>query len=93
MEPSKKQNLVRNNKIKQLSNEYKIMQLQKDYESGIIKEEDLSDDEKDNLMELYKKQIETLEIELAMKRQELLSYKEKILKAIKKVTCKNKPKM
>lgn len=72
---------LRDNAIEELSNQYKIMQLQKDYEGGVIKEEELSDYEKESLMELYKKQVETLEINIAIKKQELLSYKEKILKA------------
>lgn len=73
-------------KEEELSNQYKIMQLQKDYESGVIKEEELSDYEKDSLMKLYKKQVETLEMNIAIKKQELLSCKEKILKAKQKLS-------
>ena len=62
------------------------MAVQKDYESGVIKEEELSDDEKENLIELYKKQVEALEINIAIKKQELLSYKEKILEAKQKLS-------
>ena len=77
---------VKENTIEELSNQYKIMQLQKDYDSGVVKEEELSSYEKDRLMELYKKQVETLEINIAIKQQELLSYKEKILKAKQKLS-------
>ena len=37
-------------------------------------------------MKLYKKQVETLEINIAIKKQELLSYKEKILKTKQKLS-------
>ena len=84
--PKKEEYTVRENTIEELSNQYKIMALQKDYESGVIKEEELSDYEKERLMELYKKQVETLEINIAIKKQELLSYKEKILKAKQKIS-------
>ena len=77
---------VRKNTIEELSNQYKIISLQKDYESGVIKEEELSDYEKESLMELYKKQVKTLEINIAIKKQELLGYKEKILKAKQKLS-------
>lgn len=84
--PKEEEYTIRENIIEELSNQYKIMALQKDYESGVIKEEDLSDYEKDNLMKLYKKQVETLEINIAIKKQELLSYKEKILKTKQKLS-------
>lgn len=84
--PEEDKYTVRENTIEELSNQYKIMQLQKDYESGVVKEEELSSYEKDRLMELYKKQVETLEINIAIKQQELLSYKEKILKAKQKMS-------
>lgn len=81
---------VRENTIEELSSQYRIIQLQKDYESGVIKEEELSDYEKDNLMKLYKNQVETLEINIAIKKQELLIYKEKILKAKQKLSLDTK---
>lgn len=84
--PKEEENTIRESTIKELSNQYKIMALQKDYESGIIKEEELSDYERDNLLKLYKKQVETLEINIAIKKQELLNYKEKILKAKQKLS-------
>lgn len=84
--PKEEEYAVRENTIEELANQYKIISLQKDYESGVIKEEELSDYEKESLMELYKKQVETLEINIAIKKQELLSYKEKILKAKQKLS-------
>lgn len=84
--PKEEECTARENNIEELSIQYKIMALQKDYERGVINEEELSDYEKDSLMELYKKQVETLEINIAIKKQELLSYKEKILKAKQKLS-------
>lgn len=73
------------NTAEELSDEYKIIQIQKDYESGIIKEEDLSECEKESLKALYRKQIETLKIDISMKKKEFLGYKEKIVKAKQKL--------
>ena len=78
--------IQRENTIEEISKQYKIKELQKNYERGIIKEEELSEVEKDNLADLYKKQVETLEMNIAIKKQELQSYKEKIVKA--KQRCK-----
>ena len=79
--PKQEEYTIRENTIEELSDQYKIMQLQKDYESGIIKEEDLSEYEKESLKALYKKQIETLKIDIEVKKKELFGYKERILKA------------
>ena len=86
IESAKKEYKEKRNTIEELSSQYKIIQLQKDYESGIIKEEELLYDEEEKLIELYKKQIETLEINISIKKQELLGYKEKILKAKQKLS-------
>jgi len=50
-----------------------IIQLQKDFEDGKIKEEDISKQDKAKLIQLYKEQIEALE-------KSIESYKNKILK-------------
>lgn len=84
--PKKKEHIARENTIEELSNQYKIIQLQKDYESGAIKEDELLNYEKDSLMKLYKEQIKTLEMNIAIRKQELLDYKEKILKAKQKIS-------
>lgn len=68
-----------------ISNKDKLMLLQKDYEKGIIKEEQLSDYEKECLIFLYKKQIKILEGDVDIKKKELLGYKEKILKVKQKL--------
>lgn len=84
--PKEQKYIERENTIEEISKQYSIMALQKDYERGIIKEEELSKVEKDNLAELYKKQVETLEMNIAIKKQELQNYKEKILKAKQKLS-------
>lgn len=82
--PKEKEYKITENTIEELSSQFKIIQLQKDYESGIIKEKDLSEYEKESLKALYRKQIETLKIDISIKKKEFLSYKEKILKAKQK---------
>lgn len=76
------------NDIDELSKQYSILNLQNDYESGVIKEEMLSEDEKADLMELYKTQIETLQSNIDAKKRELEEYKEKILNAKQKLSMK-----
>ena len=58
-------NIVNNNfkeniEIKQDEETTKIINLQKEYKAGNIKEEDMTDDEHKKLIELYKKQNEEL---------------------------------
>ena len=80
---------TKRNFVNELSSEYKILELQKDYENGIITEEDLSDSDKDKLTALYKKQIENLNTNIAIKEKEIQGYKEKILEARRKLALKN----
>lgn len=88
--PKEENSKIKSDFINELSSEYKILELQKDYENDIIKEEDLSDLDKENLTALYKKQIETLNINIAKKEKEMQWYKEKILEARQKLLLKNK---
>lgn len=78
-EPKEKLNKTKSNTIEELSKEYKILKLQKAYEKGIIDKNDLTYEEKDDLINTYKKQIETLEINIDIKKKELLRYKEQII--------------
>lgn len=57
--------------------EENLLELQKRYENGEIKEEDLSKEEEEALKKLYKKQIEE-------KKNSLEEYKIKIAKYLKK---------
>ena len=53
-------NFKENIEIKQDEETMKIIDLQKEYKAGNIKEEDMTDDEHKKLIELYKKQNEEL---------------------------------
>ena len=53
----------------------------KQYEDSAIKEKDLTEEEKEKLIELYKEQISTIENNIATKLKELEFYKQKIMAA------------
>ena len=57
--------------IKQDEEEIKILNLQKKYKSGEIKEEDMTDEEHKRLIELYKKQNEELKEKIEAKRKHI----------------------
>ena len=63
----------------------KLLELQKCFEEGIIKEEDLSEEQKSSLEELYKKQIEDLQRNIDKNKNDLKLYKEKIVNIRKKM--------
>lgn len=56
-----------------------LLQLQKDYEAGTIKEIDLSEEQKNNLAKLYQRQIQDLQKDIQSYKMTLQSYKEKII--------------
>lgn len=62
-----------------------LLELQKNYEQGTIKEEDLSQEEKDSLIELYEKQIEDLQNDIDDNKRAFEMYKEKIVNIRKKI--------
>lgn len=68
-----------NNLIKELEEKRKIIELQNKYESNIIREEELSEEEKERLTELYKEQIKTLENNILNYQQSLRIYRNKII--------------
>ncbi len=82
--PPKKE--IVNTPAKGIFNQYEVMSLQKAFEAGEIKEDDLAEEEKESLKKLYQKQIETLEINILLKKKELLRYKEKILEVKQKIS-------
>lgn len=67
-----------NNFINEFEHSRKILSLQKDFEVGIVKEEDLTEEEKSNLMNLYRKQIEDLNKDISSYQRALKMYDEKI---------------
>ncbi len=70
-------------KIKAIeTDETRLLKLQKSYESGEVKEEDLTDEQVNKLLELYQDQIDGLRISNERRKQKLLEYREKMKKAI-----------
>lgn len=88
-------NIFFNKKVKKVSNNVEIstenifidtfeeqkqlLNLQRKLEKGIIKETDLTEEEKDNLTKLYNRQIEDLKKDINVYNQALKTYKEKII--------------
>ena len=58
--------------------ETKLLKLQKQYHSGEIKEEDLTEEQANSLCELYDKQIEILKKSNKLKKQKLAEYRRKL---------------
>lgn len=58
-----------------ISKDTNILDLQKKYREGLIKEEDLTEEQYQCLLTLYNKQIDELKTTLNMKKQELRNYK------------------
>lgn len=72
------------NVINEFKQERKIAELQKKYENNVIIEEDLTETEKENLVKLYKEQIDTIENNIQTELTKLDFYKQKIILARKK---------
>lgn len=75
----------KNNFITDLKEKREILTLQEQFETGKILEENISDDQKNHLINLYKEQIKTLEENLNMYKNKLETYKTKIIEAKKKI--------
>lgn len=58
--------------------ETKLLKLQKQYRSGIIKEEELTEEQVNSLCTLYDKQIASLKKSNNMRKQKLLEYRKKL---------------
>lgn len=71
-------------RVKVFSTDFTV-ELQKDYEAGIIKEENLTEEQYNNLMELYNKQIDNYKTSINMKKAELENYKNRITQLRKKL--------
>lgn len=77
--------IKQNNNIKNdFEQKRKITELQEKYESDVIREEDLTEAEKENLVKLYKEQIDTIENNIQTGLKELDFYKQKIIVAREK---------
>ena len=77
---TKKQNMR-----EQFEKERQLLELQRKYESGEIKEENLSQSQKEELKEIYKKQITTLEERKVQYQRQIDGYKRQILDAMYKL--------
>lgn len=61
-------------------NKEEIKLLQKEYETGQIKEEEMSEIEKESLLLLYKEQIEFLEDSVSKYNKQFQEHKKRIMK-------------
>ena len=77
---TKKESFVNSIKIEE-SEEKELLRLQEQYRKGKIKEEDLSKEQIDKLCDLYDKQIENLQKEINIRKQEILEYVKKMITA------------
>lgn len=62
----------------------KILELQRKFEKGLIKESELSEEEKEKLIELYKEQIKSLCEDIKNNNMEIEKYKREISKMKKR---------
>ena len=63
----------------------RVLKLQNAYENGIIKEQDLSEIEKQELFQLYNEQINDLQEEIERSKVELKMYKNIISKKMERI--------
>ncbi len=77
---TKKESFVNSIKIEE-SEEKELLRLQEQYRKGKIKEEDLSKEQIDKLCDLYDRQIENLQKEINIRKQEILEYVKKMITA------------
>ena len=77
---TKKESFVNSIKIEE-SEEKELLRLQEQYRKGKIKEEDLSKEQIDKLCDLYDRQIENLQKEINIIKQEILEYVKKMITA------------
>ena len=68
-----------NSFVKQMEENRKLLNMQKSYERGEIKESELTEKEKNDLFKLYNEQIRELQNDIEIYNTTLKSYKEKIL--------------
>lgn len=64
------------------TDEIKLLKLQSNYENGVIKEEELTEQQIEELLELYQDQIDGLSISNERRKKKLLEYRENMKKAI-----------
>lgn len=72
--------MKKNEFINGLQESGKILELQRKFEKGLIKESELSEEEKEKLIELYKEQIKSLCEDIKNNNIEIEKYKREISK-------------
>ena len=77
-----KKTFVKEIKVQQDNEKINLLKLQKDYEAGLIKEENMTDEQISKVEELYKEQITKL-------RNDYDGYKQKIINIRKKLATGN----
>ena len=77
---TKKEAFVNSIKMEE-SKEKELLKLQEEYRKGEIKEEDLSKEQIEKLCDLYDKQIENLQNQINIRKQEMLEYVKKMITA------------
>lgn len=77
-----KKSFVEEIKVQQDNEKLNLLKLQRDYEAGLIKEEDMTDEQVSKVEELYKEQITKL-------RNDYDGYKQKIINIRKKLATSN----
>lgn len=70
---------------KEFEDERRILVIQEKYEKGTITEDDISNEDKQKLVQLYQKQISDLEVDIEMHKRELEMYRKNILCAKSKI--------
>lgn len=71
--------LKKKNLLEELEEQRKNLELQRKYESGIVQEENLTEEEKEKLIALFNQQIEILERNIENYKKTLRYYRDKIL--------------
>ena len=73
------------NIIDKIKENNQLLQLQRDYEDGKILEEQLTEEQKEKLILLYKQQIKTINENIEVYNKKLDYYKDEIIKKRKKL--------
>ena len=75
--------------IDEFKRKQEIMNLQQQYEAGVIAEADMKEEDKQKLIELYKEQINEIHNNIKTYKNLLQQYKEQILEIKNKIPIKN----
>lgn len=68
--------------VKEDKEEIRLLKLQEDFANGVIKEEDIREEDTEKLFELYDEQIEEINTKTEMYKQKILEIKAKLNKIV-----------